>query len=286
MAVGTGSHRSGPIRAIAIVVVALFLVPSAMFAAATLGAGLFSRPACGCAATPTPRDPYWTPSPPPPVSPDAAARAASRFVGMQLSADTEWATVSDRPISQPHDGGVYGFVDGISGVVLEVVVTDQLPQSASTASAVSLDQARTTAQAFLTRGGVSPAGLIAGAEFAHGPAVTFFRVTWTAPGSSLPAIEVLVNDTSGAVFAYRDRRSGIALGLPIIGVGAASDLAGSSTFASGETPDSSDRQDHSMSVVLGSGGPMWSWYVVFPDGVLIVDAATGEVSVAKWSSLR
>jgi hypothetical protein len=254
-----------------IVVVALFAFPL------LVGSG------CGCAATPSPRPPGWTPTPPPPVSPSDAAARASKFAGVSMEPSPDWTTVAGRPISEPTGNGAIGFVDGDTGAVLEVVMENQLPVSDATSA--SADAARGAAETVLARGGVTTVGLTESAKLVRRASVAFYDLTWSEPGAAIPALEVLVNSSSGAVFAYRDLRSGVDLSAPVFGYAAAASLARASSYASGETPDAAGSVDSDMQVDLGSpDGHMWTWTVVFPDGVLFVDAETGDVWIGKWGA--
>jgi hypothetical protein len=275
----TGTRSSKPeakshLRAFVVATLLVILLP-AMLIAFTVMVAL--PESCGCAATPT-HGPNWTPTPRLPISADEAAARASRFAGSSMQPDPNWALISGRFIYQPSGDGAFGFVDGISGTVIEVVLEKQLPDS-DTASA-SADAALGTAEAFLSRGGVTADGLAAQAQFVHGASVAYYDVTWSAPGADKIALDVRVNASSGAVFAYRDLRSGIELTAPIVGRAAAIQLAQASTYASGETPDAPEMQSPDLQAYADS----WMWMVGFPDGVLYVNAVTGEVSVAKWSS--
>ena len=197
---------------------------------------------------------------------------------MTLSWSSDWATVAERPIFEPMGDGVVAFVDGNSGTVLEVVLEKQLPDSDTVS--VSSDAASSAAQAFLSRGGVTTDGLAAQTTLARGASVAYYDVTWSAPDAGKPALEIRVNASRGAVFAYRDLRAGIELTAPIFGQSVAIRLAQESAYALGEAANAPEMQDPDFQAY----GDSWSWMVVFPDGVLTVDAVTGEVSVAKWSS--
>jgi len=279
---GTRDVKPKARRNLRILIVAAAIVVLSPIAIATVATQLafpqLFGSACGCAATPTPRDPNWTPTPPPPVSPEDAAVRASRFAGVNLTPNLDWTSVAGRPLSEPYGGGAIAFVDGNTGAVLEVVLEKQLPDS-DTAS-VSAEAALGTAEAFLSRGGATADGLAAQTQLVHGASVAYYDVTWSAPGAGKTVLEIRVNASSGAVFAYRDLRSGIELSAPIVGRNAAIRLAQESTYASGETPDGPEMQSPDLQAYLDS----WTWTVGFPDGVLFVDAVTGEVSVGKWSS--
>lgn len=277
---GSGGTPSGARRhwlkltAALVVFLLVLFVPFGILA----GLGFMSEPVCGCLPPPSPYPPGWTPTPAPPVSPEDAAARASRLAGVMMSAAPDWATIEGMPVSEPMGEGAFAFVDGNSGTVLEVVLEKQLPDSDTVS--VSSDAASSAAQAFLSRGGVTTDGLAAQTTLALRASVAYYDVTWSAPGAGKPALEIRVNASSGAAFAYRELRAGIELTAPNVGLAAAIRLAQQSTYASGETANAPEMQDPDLLAYADS----WSWMVVFPDGVLTVDAVTGDVSVAKWSS--
>ncbi len=277
---GSGGTTSGARRhwlkltAALVVFLLVLFVPFGILA----GLGFMSETACGCASTPSPHPPGWTPTPAPPVSPEDAAARASRIAGVMMTPAPDWATIEGMPMSGPRGDGAFAFVDGNSGTVLEVVLDKQLPDSDTVS--VSSDAASSAAQTFLSRGGVTTDGLAAQTTLALRASVAYYDVTWSAPGASKPALEIRVNASSGAAFAYRDLRAGIELTAPNVGHAAAVRLAEESAYALGEVAYTPEMQDPDLQAYADS----WSWMVVFPDGVLTVDAVSGLVSVAKWSS--
>ena len=111
--------------------------------------------------------------------------------------------------------------------------------------------------------------------------MAYYDVTWSAPGAGKPALEIRVNASSGAVFAYRDLRAGIELTAPNVGYAAAIRLAEESAYASGEVAYTPEMQDPDLQAYCG--------YVVV-DGGIPGRRPHGRrrerrlVSVAKWSS--
>ena len=293
MASDEGSRRGRRASPRAFLVGALFVVVGALVILGTLAVtfSVFVGSRCACAATPTPRDPNWTPTPPPPFSPADAATRASKLAGVTLSATSDWQTLGGRPIAASTGSGVVAYVDGNSGAVLEIVFTDRLPNSDSVT--VTADGAIAASEAFVSADGAATNGLTARADLLHRASLSYFGVAWAADASAAPAgstagasagarsatVELLVNATTGMVFAYRDLQSGAALTVPFVGHEAAIRLAEQSSYATGEAaaPDQSDE-----TLMPGLDGP-WTWMVGFQDGVLVVDAATGEVTVGKWS---
>jgi hypothetical protein len=195
----------------------------------------------------------------------------------------DWTTIAGTPVSEPKGEGTLAFVDGNTGAVLEVVLENKLPDSDTVS--ITADDASSAAAAFLSRGDVTTDGLIAQTPLVHDASVAFYDLTWAAEGAAKTALEVRVNSSSGAVFAYRDLRSSVEVAAPILGYGAAMRLAGESTYAGGENPTAEESPGPDVQLYFGApDGHEWTWMVGFPDGVLSVDAVTGEVWVAKWSS--
>lgn len=200
-----------------------------------------------------------------------------------MGSSLDWLTISGRPIYQPQGNGAYGFVDGDTGVVVQVVMVNDLP--ASDAVAISAEAARRAAETVLARGGMTASGMGVQTQLVQRASVAFYDVTWSDAATSKPALEVLVNAASGSFFVYRDGRSSVDVGIPVLGFAAAAKLAGASSYARGETPGAAAPDVSDIQVLPGSEDRHpWAWTVVFPDGVLFVDAATGEVWVGKWSA--
>ena len=271
------------VRPFFIVAAVALLLPALIVATAAIGLGVFHGSACGCASTPSPRDPNWTASPPPPVSPDQAAARAAALAGVSLASALNWDTMGGRPISEPYGNAAVGFVDGNSGAVLALVLKNELPISDS--ASVSEAAAGSAAQAFLARGGLTFDGLTQRTQLVHRASVAYLDLTWAKPGATEPDLEILVSASSGKAFAYRDMRSGLNLAVPIVGSAAATRLARESALAQGEMPSTTELQDADLQLIAGKpNGPEWFWSVGFPDGLIYVDAVTGEVSIGKWSS--
>jgi hypothetical protein len=251
-------------------------VPVVLLVAATgLFLTVFVKPGCGCAATPT-HAPGWTPWP---ISRDQAAETASRLASVSVRDWSYDLTISGRPLIEAQGLTAVAFVDANSGAVLAAVIEDRLPDSGKTL--VSSDAARGTAEAFLAGGSISPTGLTETTQLIQRASVAFYDVIWTAPGAARPGLEVLVNPSSGAAFAYRDLRTGLELSVPVIGHKAAMSLAGASSHANHETPNPADQPQPEfmgLDVSLGAAdGHAWLWSVSFPHGSVQVDAETGEV---------
>jgi hypothetical protein len=245
-----------------------------------LVAGFIVPPACGCAATPT-RPPGWTPWP---VSLDQAVDTASRLTDSRIERGwTYERTISGRPMYQAQGLASVAYVDAGSGAVLEAIIEDQLPETDATP--VSISSARSAAESFLARSGADAASLAEGARLIHGPITAYYDVTWTGNGAVKPSLEIFVNSSSGRVFAYRDLRTGLELAVPVIGQAEAVTLAGGSDPAGGVSPNPGENSEPFQHLYDGFDGQtahQWHWEVYFPDGLIGVDAETGEVWVIAW----
>jgi hypothetical protein len=256
----------------------LLLIVSGSFALAPILAlglpGLFSQ-SCGCAAPPTSPPPGWTPTPPPPISISRAEEIASAFMGAPMRSQYgDWTEFDGQPVLVTTGPTSFAYVDGNTGAVLAAFFVPELLSDA--AAAVSAEEARQAAADFLARAGVSADGMTAAVQPRTTGGLPYFDVSWTAGGASSPAFEALVNASSGRVLAYRDLRSAV-IETPIIGWSAAKALAEASPLAGGEIASEGGLDN------LLSDGPHWTWQVGFNDGVLSVDAVTGEVRLAKWA---
>jgi hypothetical protein len=202
---------------------------------------------------------------------------------MEATADA--GSIAGVPVYQTQGGSAMAFVDGRDGRVLAAFWMDRLPTASETSG--SMGQAYQAGLVFLRQAGLSVEGLDAVQKVGGVASVAFFDLTWTAPGKSAPSLEVLVDEAGAKVFGFRDLRGSPNLTLPSIGWTAAQRLAQESPLSHGLALDPGDGSatiEQSFSAMMDQQGISWTWYVVFRDGVLQVDAATGDVSVAKWSS--
>jgi hypothetical protein len=248
-----------------------------------VGAFLVAVPhGCGCTSPP---DPNATPTPAPPVSSSQAAVYASKLVGQTMAATSDAWPIAGVPVYQTQGGDGLAFVDGRDGRVLAAFWIDRLPTASETSGPVG--RAYQAGLAFLSHAGISVDGLADSQEPARVGQVAFFDLTWTVPGKPAPSVEVLVDGSGAQVFGFRDLRGSLKLILPAIGWAAAQRAAQDSPLSQGETLDAGVEPapfELNFSATPGQDGIGWIWYVAFQDGVLQVDAATGDVSVAKWSS--
>ena len=238
-------------------------------------AGLFVHSACGCTSSP-----YKGASPTAwPVSASQAAATAQKFAGVVMRAD-QWEP-SAGPLYELTDGNSYASVDGETGRLLQSFRLDRMPTK--DASTVVAADGLTAASAYLDNAGVSTIGLTTSVQSQTLKSIAYLDVTWQDPDGTA-RLEVLVNASTGTVFGFEDLGFGpkFSLAVPIVDQTAAMRLAQSSTFEAGAQAMSTDFEV----TPGGSGEPAFQWLVVFNDGVLSVDAATGEVASLKWSSLR
>ncbi len=238
-------------------------------------AGLFGHVACGCASTASPFNgaspTAW------PVSASQAAATAQKFAGVVMRAD-QWEP-SAGPLYELTDGNSYASVDGETGRLLQSFRLDRMPKN--DAGTVAAADGLTAASAYLDNAGVSTIGLTTSVQSQTLKSVAYLEVTWQDPDGTA-RLEVLVNASTDTVFGFEDLGFGpkFSLAVPIVEQTGAMGLAQSSTFAAGAQAMSTDFEV----TPGGSGEPAFQWLVVFNDGVLSVDAATGEVASLKWQS--
>jgi hypothetical protein len=243
-------------------------------------AGVWIPGGCGCASTPTP----YAGGPTPtrwPVSASQAAAGAQTFTGLSMTA-TGNEFIPGTPVYVLTTGTTYAFVDGESGRMLEVFLLDQMPDADG--ASVTPDDARAAAQTYLDHAGVQLAGMTATVQLRHQVSVAFYAVVWKESGE-VSRHQVLVNSSTGVLFAYADLgfapKHGLAI--PIVGAAQAARLAQASALSFGEAADNPPEFQIDGGASSTSAG---IWTVGFNDGVLSVDAVTGQVSVLKWSSSR
>lgn len=177
---------------------------------------------CACASTP---DPNWTP---PPVSAQEAAKATAAFAagsaGTQPSGLEAALTYSgqDHPLYVVSGPTVGAVVDARSGLVLEFVQVDALPDSGEVTISSAEAQARGTS--FLSDRG-RDTGILVATTALQGGATSAYVVTWSDKSGGAGQISVSVNPSSGTPFAFADQRFGVQLVPPSIGAAAAARLA-------------------------------------------------------------
>jgi hypothetical protein len=153
-----------------------------------------------------------------PVSAEQAAAAARRVSGRSDLTATRYGSFYDAD-----DSNTKTLVDRLTGAVDEVVFVSDLPETG--AVSVTADAAQAAAGTFMQKAGYSVTGLSISATQVQATDVSSYQVSWKDPGASDDDFDVFVNAGSGAVFAFLDRRQGIALVAPLIGRTAATNLA-------------------------------------------------------------
>jgi hypothetical protein len=240
---------------------------------------------CACAITP---DPNWTP---PPVTAQDSEAAVAKFAtgagfdATGLVASLDFST-PDHPVYEVSGDNAAGVVDGHSALVLEFVVTGDLPNTKDVT--VSADAALTAATALLKATGRYAEGLSSTTTLQDGTATSVYVVTWSGQGFDAPGISVSVNPSSGKAFAFADLRWSVPLVVPAIGAAAAGRLAIAAAPTSGLTVQSAELQ-------FGSGAASWTVTLGAPGtsgatasasasdhgAIVNVDAVSGAVTVAK-----
>jgi hypothetical protein len=155
--------------------------------------------ACGCA---TPPDLNRTP---PPIGADEAANSAAKFAGVPTMSPRLVNGLSHRLFYEATAENALAFVDAESGIVLEVVLEDQMPNDAT--ASVAIGDARAAAEAFLQRVGLSTEGFVESAQATSQAGIAAYQVDWqdsSAPAT--PKFRLLVNASTGKVFAFVDLR--------------------------------------------------------------------------------
>jgi hypothetical protein len=271
-----GAARAGCLIRALILVACIAISLPVLYGSGRLG--LLVRPGCGCTSMSSPYSGGGSPAPWP-VTASQAAAEGKRFAGSEMVA-AEWSP-NTAQLYELRAVQTYGFVDGETGGLLEISRLDRMPTL--DAVTVTPDAAQAAARAYLEQAGMRTVGMTSSVQLQNRASMTYYDVVWKdADGTG--RLEVFVNTSTGTVFAFEDLGFGpkFSLAMPIVGATAASNLAQASTYAAGEPAMSTD-----FEVMAGlAGEPAFGWTVVFNDGVLNVDAVTGEVAILKWSALR
>jgi hypothetical protein len=232
---------------------------------------------CACASTP---DPNWTP---PPIGAEEAAIYAAKAAGVPLMSAQLVVGLSGRSLYQATAADAVAIVDAESGMVLEVVLTDLMPNDA-TASVAAVD-AQTSAEAFVHRAGLTTEGFTVSVRTTRQGGIAAHEVAWNEPTK----FEAFVNASTGAVFAFVDLRMQLNLTAPLIGRDRATQLAIAALGVPGETVTSADltidftASDSQVSTwSVGLGVPSATQADVYEFGGLVsVDAVTGQTTIVK-----
>ena len=233
---------------------------------------------CGCSSTP---DPNWTP---PPITADEAAIYGAKAAGVPVMTAQLAGGLAGRQFYETTAANAVALVDAESGMVLEVVLTDRMPND-DTVSTASSD-AQTAAETFVHRNtGLSTEGFTVSVRVMHQAGVAAYEVAWNDPTK----FQVLVNASTGAVFAFVDLRMQLNLTAPIVGRARATETAVAALGVPGETVTSAD-----LTIDFGSGdSQVSSWSIglgvpsatqadVYEHGALVsVDAVTGQTTIVK-----
>ena len=236
---------------------------------------------CACA---TPADPNWTP---PPVTSDQAAVYGAKVAGVPAMTAQLTGGLAGRSFYRADALGAVALVDAESGVVLEVVLTDQMPSDATVATGANPQPA---AEGFVARVGLSTEGLTESGQLMQQAGVAYYDVTWKDAGATAtPKFRVLVNASTGATFAFIDLRPQLNLTAPIVDRARATETAIAAIGVPGEIVLSAD-----LGMDSGSGdAQVWAWSIglgvpsatqadVYEHGALVsVDAVTGQATIVK-----
>jgi hypothetical protein len=234
---------------------------------------------CGCLHTP---DPNWTPAP---IGSDEAAIYAAKIAGVPTMTAVESSGLNGRPFYWATADNTLAFVDAEGGIVLEVVLIDQMPEAATTEPPTA--GAKSAADAFMTRTGLSTADLTESSELKTVAGVSAYDFTWTDSLSSAKFM-ISVNPATEAVFAYADLRMDLPLALPILGHDRATAIAVGARNVPGDQVNSA-----TLRVDFSSGAQVSIWDVSMGvptvDGsqtveqkfVVRVDALTGATTIVK-----
>jgi hypothetical protein len=236
---------------------------------------------CSCASTP---DPNWTPAP---IGTGEAAMSGAKFAGVPSMTAERIVGPESRTFYRATAPNTIALVDGDSGIVVEVVLEDQMPNDGD-ASATE-DSVRAAAQAFMTRIGMTTEGFSESVQLIGRAGVAAYDIKWTQLGTvEVPKFEVLVNASTGAAFAYVDLRMMWSLTAPVIGRQKASELALAALGQPDAQVDSAD-----FTIDFSAGTQSSTWTVGFgaagataSDGargstLVRVNAVTGAATVEK-----
>jgi hypothetical protein len=240
--------------------------------------------ACGCTA-PAPA------GTPPPVGAAEAASNASKIAGV-TGMTTELDDVFNwRQFYRASGGNAVAFVYAVDGTLFEVVLTDQMPGTATpdAGGTAAGGTARSAAEAFMTHTGLSADGLTESIATQNVAGVSAYVLTWKdATGAGSPRFEISVNAAAGAVFAYLDLRLPRQLAAPVVGRTRAIELTIAGLGAPGEQVTAAD-----LTIDFTSGKQISIWDVglgvptatqadAFEKGALVqIDVATGSATIVK-----
>ncbi|MGD0019653.1 MAG: hypothetical protein ABSD62_10405 [Candidatus Limnocylindrales bacterium] len=237
--------------------------------------------ACGCA---TPPDQNQTP---PPIQAEDAATSAAKLAGVPAMTADLTGGAGGRLFYRATAANTVAFVDAISGIVVEVVLEDRLPDNATVSATTA--GASTAAETFMQRTGLDTASLTESARLTRQAGVAAYDVEWKeSGGGGATRFAVSVNASTGSVFAYVDLRMQLSVTAPIVGQARATELAIAALSVPGEQVTSAE-----LAIDFATGAQASAWEVglgvpsptqadVFEHGALVrVDAVTGEATIVK-----
>ena len=153
-----------------------------------------------------------------PVSAEQAAAAAERVSGR-----SDLTAIRSGSFYAADNSNTRTLVDSLTGAVDEVAFVSDLPETG--AASVTADAAKAAAGTFMQKAGYGVTGLAISVTQVQAADVSSYQVSWKDPSASDDDFDVFVNAGSGSVFAFLDRRQGVALVAPLIGQTAATNLA-------------------------------------------------------------
>jgi len=221
------------------------------------------------------------------VSPDQAGVYAAKFAGLPAMTAGVVSGLSGRSFYQAASGQTVVFVDGQSGVVLEVVFGDKLPVDETSSATEAV--ARTAAEAFMARVGLSTDGLTEAVTDIDQAGVAGYLVSWTdISANATSSFEIFVNASTGAVATFVDLRMELPLAAPVVGAGRADQLALVAVSIPGESVLSTDLEigfsagSQTSAWQVGLGVPSATQSGAYEHGALVsVDATSGRATIAK-----
>jgi hypothetical protein len=236
---------------------------------------------CACAAAP---DPNWTP---PPITSDQAAIYAAKVAGVPAMSASLSGELSGRQLYLATATSAVAIVDGESGTVLMVALLDRMPGDDAVSAATG--DARTAAEAFLQQAGYPGEGPADSVQVTRHGGVAAYQLDWKDARTAAPRFRLFVNASTGAVFAYLDLRTQLAVTAPIVGRARATSLAIAAFGVPGEIVTSADLAiefaadgAQGSEWTIGLGVPTATQADVYEHGALLqVDAVTGEATVIK-----
>jgi hypothetical protein len=213
-----------------------------------------------------------------PVSAEQAAAAARRVSGR-----SDLTASRNGSFYDADDSNTKTLVDSLTGAVDEVVFVSDLPETGPVS--VTADAAQAAAGTFMQKAGYSVTGLSISVTQVQAAEVSSYQVSWKDPSARDDDYDVFVNAGSGAVFAFLDRRQGVALVAPLMGQTAATNVATAAirapariwsraTLSLGFDSDSAWNLTYGVpDSSPGAAGPT-AWHNIWAT----VDAVSGKVS--------